>query len=363
MSSPLVDSPRQHPQSGPNTVRHRPYFRRGTSSQRSHSPPPPADRKQICTAIKNVLCFPICGKKRPGDDEGSSEGEEDRLRAKLLDLDSIISSEAQTKAPEGDKLPVFTRLRDWTEHQRDVAERRAKRTGGEGREERERGDGFPARSVSTPMPRTTPIIDLPDKRGRRRRSDGYLPEPAGGAWEPKMAKIRDSLGFEEVDVPARKPVPPPETPIDFSRQNFPAEKSPANGPIHPTSWPADQEAETSREKQPIVPPKIPAHTGNFGYGPVPDPGLGFKKHEDEGDHFFSINFPKLEDFIPPVLRLGPHDNGSVSSRKHAHLRKKAKMMKQDELSRIITNTVGSTGIDIGADDTTQRKKKEKEKKE
>ncbi|RVD80347.1 uncharacterized protein DFL_008246 [Arthrobotrys flagrans] len=148
----------------------RPYFRRITSSQRSHSPPP-LDRKPIRTVIKNVLCFPLRGKKKPS---GGEEREEDGSEAKLPDLGSIISSEEQTKAPEGDKLPIFPRLRDWTEQQKEEAEKRATEKEEEKekeRKKREGQDGLPTRSVSTPVRASTPISDLPKER---RRGGGSL---------------------------------------------------------------------------------------------------------------------------------------------------------------------------------------------
>ncbi|KAK6517165.1 hypothetical protein TWF506_007039 [Arthrobotrys conoides] len=342
MSSPLADPPQQHhPQSDP-TSRSRPYFRRVTSSQRSHSPPPP-ERKPICTVIKSVLCFPLCGKKKkPGDGEGEGGGEgggggkseAERLEAKLHELDSIISSEEQTKAPEGDKLPIFTRLRDWTEHQKEEADKREKRTG-EGEGEGEGEDGLPTRSVSVPTSMKTPISDLPKER-RRRKSEGYLPKSSNDYNRgSRTERKREGLVFEDGRISTRKPGPLPPTrptiPINFSRPNTPMRSNPASykGPTYPISRPAaNQDAKTSRKIRPVAPPRIPAHAGNYGYDAVPA-----QEHSGKRDPFFSINFQRLEEVLPTVLRPGFYDNNdSGSPRKHANLRKKAKTSKGDEPS-------------------------------
>ncbi|TGJ71668.1 hypothetical protein EYR41_003617 [Orbilia oligospora] len=333
MSSPSAYLAQQHPESDP-TARPLPYFRRVTSSQRSHSPPP-QDRKPICSVIKNVLCFPICGKKKTssGEEKEDEKAEAERLEAKLLELDSIISSEEQTKAPEGDKLPIFTRLRDWTEHQREEEEEADKRTRKKKGED-EKGGGLPLRSVSVPVPApvsvNTPISDLPKERQRRRRSEEYLPKPTRDNWGSRTERKKESPVFQDSHISAKKPDPPlpqtrPTIPINFSRLNIPIReilaKSPAYSDPRTGNW---DNAKTSRKIRPIVPPKTPAHAGNYGYDAVP-----VREHNRKRDSFFSVDFRTLEKALPMALRPGFHDNDSDPPRKHASRRKKAK---QDEPS-------------------------------
>ncbi|KAK6509882.1 hypothetical protein TWF481_004609 [Arthrobotrys musiformis] len=89
-------------------------------------PPPPENRVSICTAIKDAICLIYCGKRKPSEEWEKTEG--GGVERKVLNAYSLISSEEQTRAPEGDKLPVFTRLKDWTEHQRKEAERRQEKS-------------------------------------------------------------------------------------------------------------------------------------------------------------------------------------------------------------------------------------------
>ncbi|KAF3158880.1 hypothetical protein TWF788_004467 [Orbilia oligospora] len=334
MSSPSAYLAQQHPESDP-TNRPLPYFRRVTSSQRSHSPPP-QDRKPICSVIKNVLCFPICGKKKPnsGEEKEDDKAEAERLEAKLLELDSIISSEEQTKAPEGDKLPIFTRLRDWTAHQREEeeeeeeADKRTRKK--EGKDEK--GGGLPLRSVSVPVPVPvdTPISDLPKERRRRRRSEGNLPKPTRDSWGSRTERKKESPVFQDTHISVRKPDPPlpqtrPTIPINFSRLNIPIRETPGKSPAYSDPRTGNQgNAKTSRKIRPIVPPKIPTHAGNYGYDAVP-----VREHNRKQDSFFSVDFRTLEKALPMALRPWFHDNDSDPPRKHANPRKKAK---QDEPS-------------------------------
>ncbi|KAF3311611.1 hypothetical protein TWF173_008235 [Orbilia oligospora] len=327
MSSPSAYIGQQHPESDP-TTRPLPYFRRVTSSQRSHSPPP-QDRKPICNVIKNVLCFPICGKKKNSSREEKEDEKAgaERLEAKLLELDSIISSEEQTKAPEGDKLPIFTRLRDWTEHQRGEKEEADKRT-------RKKGGGLPLRSVSVPVPAPVsvdpPISDFPKERRRRRRSEEYLPKPTRDNWGSRTERKKESPVFQDTHFSAGRPDPPlqqtrPTIPINFSRLNIPIRETTAKSPAYSDPRTGNQDnAKTSRKIRPIVPPKSPAHGGNYGYDAVP-----VREHNRKRDSFFSVDFRTLEKALPMALRPGFHDNDSDPPRKHANPRKK---VKQDEPS-------------------------------
>lgn len=322
MSSPLAGPQQQPPETDPNARRR--HFRRIPSSQRSHSPPP--DRKPICTVIKSVLCLPICRKRKP-DEAEEEEAEAVRLEAKLLDLeDSIISSEEQTKAPEGDRLPIFTRLRDWTEHQKEEEEKRKERE----RKKKQEEDGVPTRSVSMPVPANSPIADLP--RERRRRSDGQLPKPRGNIWDSRTVRRWDSPVFEDVGVPPRKPVPPPQTPpkipINSSTPNLPTRPNLVKSSMQSNLLPVKKDAEVVRETRPIVPPKIPIHIGNYGYDAVSGPEVS--EYDGQRDPFFSANIQRLGGFLPAALRVGHHNHDSVSPARDVHVRKKTKTVKRNE---------------------------------
>ncbi|KAK6533896.1 hypothetical protein TWF281_005242 [Arthrobotrys megalospora] len=321
MSSPLADSPQQRSETDPNARRR--HFRRIPSSQRSHSPPP--DRKPICTVIKSVLCLPIYRKRKPSEEQ---EAEEERLEAKLLDLeDSIISSEEQTKAPEGDKLPIFTRLRDWTEHQRAEEEERRKERE---RKKKEEENGVPTRSASMPVPASSPIANIPKER--RRRSDGQPPRPRGNVWDSRTVRMWDSPVFEEVDVPPRKPVPPPQTPpkipINSSTPSLPIKPSPLKSSVQSNLLPAKKGPEAVREIRPVVPPKIPVHIGNYGYDAVSGPDAS--EYDGQRDPFFSVNIQLLGELLPAVLRVGHQNHDSISPVRDVHVRKKAKTVGRDE---------------------------------
>ncbi|KAK6333880.1 hypothetical protein TWF730_004063 [Orbilia blumenaviensis] len=352
-------------QQQPERTTHSRYFHRVSSSQRSHSPPPSPDRKPICTVIKNVLCFSLCGRKRPDsddddyeDDEG--ETEDARIEAKLLDLEeSVISSEEQTKAPEGDRLPVFTRLRDWTEHQREEARRkrdgerewRRRQQQQEEEEEREeRNDGMPPRPASMPVPASNPIPPGFPRERRRRRSDGQLHKPRRDGWRAGTIRKWDNPVFEEeFNIPARKPVPSPPSPLltpprsaeNWSAPNLFTEPNLTGGRIYSNPPQVLQKPMPTREARPVVPPKIPLHAGNYGYDSAPGPDFKEDSGQRRRGPFLSVNLQRMGEILPAVLGPGRLDNdsGSLSSsssssssptRKHRHLkRKKAKKVAVD----------------------------------
>ncbi|EWC47225.1 3-isopropylmalate dehydratase [Drechslerella stenobrocha 248] len=97
-------------------VRHA-HYRRIPNSQRSLSPPPGPRRPLSFKAFRSAFCLPL------PDREASANGGQQQQQQQQVDGatnlgDSTISSEEQTKAPEGDRLPIFTRLRDWTAQER-----------------------------------------------------------------------------------------------------------------------------------------------------------------------------------------------------------------------------------------------------
>ncbi|KAJ6258473.1 hypothetical protein Dda_6515 [Drechslerella dactyloides] len=199
-------------------VRHA-HYRRIPSSQRSLSPPP-RPRKPLSKVFKGCFCLPLhlhwktdknadaqCGdeKIQQQKEQGKAETGEPTLDA------SILSSEEQTRAPEGDRLPIFMRLRDWTEHERAKVEKKIVQ------EEEEEEMQMPPRSISMPPPpRTYTPFPRPPLEGRS-ASEGHITRVIK-ATPPRKESPREKIGFVEViqapPQPRLLPVVPPKIPPD-----------------------------------------------------------------------------------------------------------------------------------------------------
>ncbi|KAF3913474.1 hypothetical protein AA313_de0205908 [Arthrobotrys entomopaga] len=265
--------PNHYNYTGDFNVRHS-HYRRIPNSQRSISPPPQRGQYAL-KVVQSVLCLPICRKrqsvkKADGDitgEEDDDEDEDEALISKNLEA-SIISSEEQTRAPEGDRLPVFTRLKDWTEHERLV------RWGIDAREEDEDDDDdddgttatarLPPRSTSMPMDKSRPLTaDVPMRS--RTASDGQLPRV-----KPQIARTTEWLSIPKFEHSNSESAPsngvgPPRLP-----PKIPLRKSlPRNGSPYPTRSSNSTALKPPKGSQNIEPP-------------VPPPKIPFEKQDDTG---------------------------------------------------------------------------------
>ncbi|KAF3921308.1 hypothetical protein ABW21_db0208318 [Orbilia brochopaga] len=203
-------------------VRHA-HYRHIPRSQRSLSPPRTPWKPPSFKGWKNACCLPLhCGKvEGSGDANGQAAEPEEQLNARTanptLDV-SILSSEEQTRAPEGDKLPIFTRLRDWTEHERtkimakvhNVEEK-------EDKDEKEEEMHLPPRPVSMPPSHAAMTPPAPEVRSA---SEGDIPgikqdwpTPTPPPKIPlRKASPREKIGFVEVAQPPPQLQPLPVVP-------------------------------------------------------------------------------------------------------------------------------------------------------
>ncbi|KAF3923083.1 hypothetical protein ABW20_dc0106033 [Dactylellina cionopaga] len=270
MLSPLATAPVPNPNNHITNcnIRHA-HYRRIPSSQRPFSPPP--QKKPISfKVIKNVFCLPLhrkgSGERKDDSEDGEAavmEGKEEVVNF----ADSTISSEEQTKAPEGDKLPIFTRLRDWTAHQRTA------RDGSDPKTKNESAavaistvTALPPSSVSIPA-RVPPLeIDIPLKsrtpsdaqfsgykldfhktvkwqddpifessNSLPRHFQGLVPPPTPPkiplhSNPPQYESLMGKLGFSIKDRAIPPPAVPPKIPLDQPRSI----NDEPSGHYHPT---------------------------------------------------------------------------------------------------------------------------------
>ncbi|EPS43812.1 hypothetical protein H072_2201 [Dactylellina haptotyla CBS 200.50] len=241
-------------------IRHS-HYRRVPSSQRSLSPPPPQKKQLSFKTIKNALCLPLCRNGSPKEDIVAEEP----LVNKYVEI-STISSEEQTRAPDGDKLPVFTRLRDWTEYQRET---RLDNNGDE--------KSLPPRSASLPAPKTSPAFSLQSRA--RTASDGRLPKLQQEARSSKPVAWYDVPTFECSDAVVRKscipPTPPPPPPKIPLRKSVPRRHAKELKHHEATPTPLSASTRLFNTMPPGVPPKIPTSRHEKGCESTVEPSFPF----------------------------------------------------------------------------------------
>ncbi|KAK6337743.1 hypothetical protein TWF696_001224 [Orbilia brochopaga] len=233
VASPSVTPPTVTPPPATDfNVRHA-HYRRIPNSQRSLSPPPPPRKPLSFKTLKNVFCLPLHrgNADRSGDDadehdEETEQHENARVAKPTADV-SILSSEEQTRAPEGDRLPIFTRLRDWTEHERSRMDKGRKDDGEEDEEEDQTHvPERPASMPSLPAKISTPTAVTPEERTA---SEGHIPTVRQRTPTPlpkvlmRKPSPRERIEFLEVMQPPPQlqllPIIPPKIPLDGDDAN------------------------------------------------------------------------------------------------------------------------------------------------
>ncbi|KAK6531636.1 hypothetical protein TWF694_002815 [Orbilia ellipsospora] len=295
-------------------VRHS-HYRRIPNSQRSLSPPPQR-RQYALKVVQSVLCLPICRKRQSikKTDGNVTEEEEESLIVKNLEP-SVISSEEQTRAPEGDRLPVFTRLKDWTEHEK-MTRWNVDTCEDEDEDDDPVAARFPPRSASMPMEKIKPLTANVLARSRT-VSDRHLskatPQVAGTTkWlNVPTFKYSNSTPSDDIVTPRLSPKMPRRKSLPLNRSPF---SSQSRTPL-----------KSSRESQNLAPS-------------VPPPKFPIESQDDVGD-FLEIS--PLNRIIPVYWESKIDGQGSIPnqrdyvySKRERKKKKKGKKQKEPDLNSI-----------------------------